>query len=212
MVHLSPWNDFQKQLDSTSPDLFELEQVERSLRQNYVGLDQPTFVRFRDALGNYIAALRYGSEKERTIELLKTQLERLAEKVQVPASGSDLERQRDIGLSINYLSESRQANSVVESIRARFSRPNVRVLVSNHFLANKLARPVSEPNPVKEVILGTSITGSSWTMGQVCPRLVDNPSQATVRLELARTILKRQSWNQSRRHYFHTRFSPYSRE
>ena len=179
------WNDFQKQLDAQTPDLFQLEQVERSLRQNYVGLDQPTFTRFREALGNYIAALRYGVEKERSIELLKTQLERLAEKAAAAPTGSDLERQRDIGLAINYLSESRQVGSVVESIRARFSRPNIRVLVSNHFLTSKLARPVSEPNPVREVILGTSITGSSWTLGQVLPRLVDNPSQATVRLELA---------------------------
>lgn len=179
------WKDLDHELQESTPDLFKLEQFERHLRQNYAGLDYSPFVRFREALDNYIVALRYGSERERSIELLKAQIEKLTERIQAPASGSDLDRQRDIGLAIHYLSESRQATALTSQVRSHFSRPNARVLVSSDFLTSKFSRPVAEPNPVQEVILGTQITGSSMTLGQVCPQLIDNPRQATVQLQLS---------------------------
>ncbi len=178
------WDELLKEIHSESPSPARLDQFALRMRQNYQGLDYAPFVTLRDAIHQFSRGLRYGSEPEKSIETLQKQLGPLADALQKSPEGSDMERQREIGRLTQFLTESNQAEPLVRKIESIFGGPNVRLLVSDHFLQTKLKRTVSEPSPVQEVILGTRIQGNSITQGSVTPRLVPNGRNATMALQL----------------------------
>jgi hypothetical protein len=178
------WNELQDQLSRPNPDPDVLVQLERNMRQNYRGLEMPVFTEVRARLQDHIRAVRFGVEPNTTIMSLERRLDQLATSLQTPASGSDTERQREIGFALSFLNQSGQASSLVQNIQSAFGRPNLRVLVSNEFLSRQFVRPVSQSNPVNENILGTQIYGTSYMNGQVNPLLIDNPNQASLKLLL----------------------------
>lgn len=178
------WNELQDQLSRPTPDPDVLVQIERNMRQNYRGLEMPVFTEVRARLQDHIRAVRFGVEPNTTIMSLERRLDQLATSLQTPASGSDTERQREIGFALSFLNQSGQASSLVQTIQSAFGRPNLRVLVSNEFLSRQFVRPVSQTNPVNENILGTQIYGTSYMNGQVNPLLIDNPNQASLKLLL----------------------------
>lgn len=178
------WNELQDQLSRPNPDPDVLVQLERNMRQNYRGLEMPVFTEVRARLQDHIRAVRFGVEPNTTIMSLERRLDQLATSLQTPASGSDTERQREIGFALSFLNQSGQASSLVQTIQSAFGRPNLRVLVSNEFLSRQFVRPVSQSNPVNENILGTQIYGTSYMNGQVNPLLIDNPNQASLKMLL----------------------------
>jgi hypothetical protein len=179
------WNELQKQLSAEEPDIDALIQLEKNMRQNYFGLELQPFRQLRENLAKYISALRFGQEPQSSIELIGSRLDQLNETLQMPANGADADRQRDIGLITSILSQSNQSSGLLQSVRGQFSRPNVRVLVSRDFIQSQFSRPVAQPRPVRENILGTMIIGNSCTTGQVTPLLMNNPRQASVQLLLS---------------------------
>lgn len=178
------WDKLMKELSAEKPSIKRLSQIRLNMHQNYSGLEMQQFTDVRESLERYIHALQFGVDRPKTVTLLRQYLKSLSEKLQAPVDGSDCERQREIGLVLHYLQESKQATTLVESVKGQFSRPNARVLVSQNFLLHQLNRPVSQPNPVNEEILGTRITGTSCLVGNVRPVLVSNSQSATLRLEL----------------------------
>ena len=178
------WSELEELVaaDVANPD--ELLQIELNMRQNYPGLEMPPFRAVRNALAKYSRSIRYGARPERATQVFAAQLSQLAEQLQTRASGGDLDRQREIGKVVTYLKEANQAPELAEEIRNVFNRANARVLVSSEFAQRAFSRPVSEPQQVKEMILGTDITGTSLVQGTVSPRLVANNRAATVRLQL----------------------------
>jgi hypothetical protein len=179
------WNELQKELNSKEPDVDTLIQFERNMRQNYFGLELPQFVRLRESLSAYISALRFGDDQETSLELIGRRLDQLSEALQAPADGADATRQREIGFVASILAQSKQSPDLLQTVRGQFSRPNVRVLVSNTFLQRQFSRPVTQPTPVREEILGTQIFGNSLLNGSAFPMLVDNPRNASIRFMLA---------------------------
>jgi hypothetical protein len=179
------WNELQELLRGPEPEVDALIQLERNMRQNYFGLELPQFVRLRESLENYISSLRFGANKVASIEMIDKRLDQLSETLQKPADGSDLTRQREIGLIASILAQSKQTPELLQSVRGQFSRPNVRVLVSNDFVQRQFTRPVDQQAPVREVILGTQIFGTSYSYGSVVPQLLDNPNHAALRLILS---------------------------
>ncbi len=179
------WNELQKELRSKEPDVEALIQFERNMRQNFYGLELPQFIRLRESLSAYISALRFGDDQTTSLELIGKRLDQLSEALQTPADGADATRQREIGLVASILAQSKQAPDLLQTVRGQFSRPNVRVLVSNNFLQRQFSRPVAQPTPVREVILGTQVFGNSFLSGSAFPVLVDNPNNASIRFMLA---------------------------
>ncbi len=85
----------------------------------------------------------------------------------------------------SILSQSNQSPALLQTVRSHFSRPNIRVLVTSEFVQRQFSRPVSQPSPVNELILGTRITGTSHLQGSVSPQLISNASSASLRLILS---------------------------
>ena len=179
------WELLQAEIAKPQPNINTLVEMEMDMRQNYNGLELPQFSNVRHALGNYIRALRYGRNPDRTVKFLQQQLDKLTQAIHEPVAGSDMDRQYRIGESLDLVYESGQANDLVAACVGSFSKPNVRVLASEAFIRNRLGRPVAQPSPIDEVILGTKICGQGCLLGNVTPQLIDNPRAANVRLLMA---------------------------
>ena len=178
------WKDLLAEVNSAEPDPDALVQLERNLRQNYSGLEMAPLVRLRNAIREYSHAVRYGSDGKNFLQQVGKSLTNTIEKLKQAPAGSDLERQRDIGSLLRILSESHQTPELVAKIRDQYSRANARVLVSREFMQRHFTRNVSQPTPVSENILGTSITGDSYLSGSVTPVFLPNTKNAVVRLDL----------------------------
>ena len=179
------WTDLREQISSPAPDPKSLVQIEKNFRQNYFGLEMSKFTNVRDALKSYTHALRFSSNRPQTIAILKDRLTKLSEQLQMPQFSQDFANTRDIGQMIANLSQSNQSTDLVNAVRGNYSRANARVLISSEFLTQKFTKPVYEPNPVDEVILGTQLIGQSVMQGFVTPQLLDSSSNAALRLNLS---------------------------
>lgn len=179
------WNQLNEELRKANPDQFALTQIEKTFRQNYLGLEMKQFTDVRDALKNYVQALRFGSDSAKSIEILNNRLKKLSEEIQTPGYEKNFSSIRDIGLTLAYLTQARQSPLLVSAVRSNFSKANARVLVSSEFVHRKFGRPVNEANPVDEVILGTQLYGQSFLRGWVIPQLLDSSTNAAIRLNLS---------------------------
>jgi hypothetical protein len=179
------WNSIRTELASKEPVPADFIQFEKNFRQNFDGLELEPFTRVRIALQRYSRALLFGSNPKGSIDILGSKLKKLQELVQSPTLPRDYDSRHEVAQTVSFLDQTNQAKSLVQSMTAYFSRPNVRVLVSSEFVQQKFGRPVSEQNPVNENILGTQIYGNSLLQGFVSPSLIDNSRQATMRLDLS---------------------------
>jgi hypothetical protein len=178
------WTKLREELSKPKPSSEAITQFEMLFRQNYFGLEMPQFTQVRDALQAYAAALRFGTKKTETVEILNNRLSRLSEDLQTPDFSSNFQTTRSIGQTLRFLSQSNQGKELVNSVLPLYSKANFRLLVSSEFVQQKFTRPVNEANPVQEVILGTRIYGQSWLNGFVTPQLLDNSANAALRLNL----------------------------
>jgi hypothetical protein len=178
------WNDLREQIKKDKPNRQALVQIEKTFRQNYFGLELRQFTNVRDSLKSYVTALQFGTNQSDTMEILNNRLKKLSEQVQMPDFQKDFASTRDIGQTVSYLASAAQATDLVQSVKSNYARANARVLISNDFISRKFGRPVNEPNPVNENILGTQIYGQSLIQGSVTPQLLESPSNAAVRLNL----------------------------
>ncbi len=178
------WDRLMAEIEKPNPSRAVLIELLMDMRQNYLGLENRQFREVREAISEYVAAVRVSRDADRSMQVLDRQLEVLAEKFSGEFESSDLDRLRDIEQILDLLVDARQVPSIVAECRSAFSDPNVRVLVSREFLTSKLARPVDQPNPVNETILGTRIFGQSLVQGKVVPVLMDNPRSASLRLRM----------------------------
>lgn len=178
------WDDLRGELAKESPDLLTLMQFEKNLRQNFPGLEMGPFVKFREELRAYTNALRVSSDPTVSLPYLKDRIVKLAESMSAVDLKEDIDARREAAQTLEYLTQANQAQSLVQMVQSSYSRPNVRVLLSNEFVQRQFSRPVSEYNPVCEIILGTNITGDSFINGSVAPQLLDNPSNASMRLTM----------------------------
>jgi hypothetical protein len=179
-------DQLQKQLDAEIPDLNELTQIEKNTRQNYAGLEMAAVKQLRNDLEDYIDALRFGADPAATIKGLDERLAALVKQFTEEADSlSELETTRDLGVMIGYLESANQVSDVQQSIVQAYRKPTARVLVSQSFINRAFVRPVNQTNPVNELILGTTLRGTSVMQGQVMPKLVSNASAATLELHLS---------------------------
>jgi hypothetical protein len=176
------WEELQAEIAKPQPSISKLVELEMDMRQNYNGLELAQFRDVRNSLHNYILALRYGRNPDRTVKFLQLQFDKLATAVQEPVAGSDIDRQFRLGQALELVYESGQANDLVSTLVRTYSKPNVRVLASEAFIRNRLMRPVAQPSPINEVILGTQICGQGCLLGNVTPQLIQSTRAASLRL------------------------------
>ncbi|MBS0208631.1 MAG: hypothetical protein JSS27_06710 [Planctomycetes bacterium] len=72
------------------------------------------------------------------------------------------------------------APQLVAALRQQFSHPNMLVEVSNKLVSTGLSRPVDETAPLRDNIMGTQISGTGHTVGQVTGELVADDNRAVI--------------------------------
>ena len=174
------WNVLLNELVATEPNLRALTDVEMRYRQNILGLEYAPFRAMRHAIDEFIDAHRFGGDPDGTIKALDAQLGRLAELAGDSSDISELQRARDFGLVAGYLTASHQAPELVAHMRGLYSQPNLRVLATENLLTRAIGRPVHQPAPVNECILGTHVLGNSIVSGNLVTQL--NPQQNGISL------------------------------
>ncbi len=182
------WKELVTEVSKSEPNLRTLTDVELRYQQNILGLEYTPFQRMRQAIAAYIDAERFGGNPDGTIKALDQQLEKLLKVVDRTSESSELERSREIGQMAEFLASSNQAPELLASFRSAYSMPNVRVSVGEGFVNRAIGRPVNQPNPVDECVLGTRVLGNSIINGSVFADLVPQYNGISLQVTLSGTF------------------------
>ncbi|GAA4435400.1 hypothetical protein [Bremerella cremea] len=177
------WDDLQTQLSAEKPDLRTLEEIYLKYRGSYAGLDKPKTVAARQALRKYIN-LAYFSQVDQYPKMYEIQLKTLADAVKRYQDTSASEDAYVIGPILGWLEQGNQVPDLIDQIRSELDQPNLYASVSRELIAGGIARPVDQTTPVREVILGTNVTGTAHMQGNVDVKLVPSETKAIIELTL----------------------------
>ncbi|HUP77629.1 MAG TPA: hypothetical protein VM260_03640, partial [Pirellula sp.] len=97
------WNDLRSEITKTAPNLDLLVQIEKTFRQNYFGLEMRQFTNVRDSLTYYTHALKFSTDRPKTLEIFSNRLKNLSEQLQISNTVKKFEHTREIGQTISYL-------------------------------------------------------------------------------------------------------------
>ncbi len=173
-----------KELADNQPNPNVFAELEMNMRQNYLGLEFDPFVELRESMVAMARGLQWGSNPEQSIKSLDDRLGKLVELLDESGEDSDIKRNEALGVICNYLYESGQAPTALSAIRSRFDQPNLYLQVREGFINRLIERPISEPSPVRDCILGTSIFGNALLTGNLSADLMPYQGGVSVVLNL----------------------------
>ncbi len=176
--------EIEEEIAKPQPNSTLLTELAMNMRQNYLGLEMGPFIELRNALDDMVRAAKYGTSAERTMQILTRRMEDLVGSLESPPGGAESELSADVGLVANYLVESGQAPIAVDKLRQQFRRPNVQLVARETMLNRLVGRPVAEPGPVDECILGTRILGRACLTGNVLVDLLPMSGGVALNLQL----------------------------
>lgn len=145
------------------------------------GLELVRLRDLRNSAEQLVSAIRF-DDHERSISLLGTQLDRLADRVESMDLIPTAEDAAAINAGLRILSQANQSNDLIKTMRRAFSHPNLSLHVPESTIQAAVQREVNQTTPVRDCILGTSIFGSASVRGQVQANLL--PSIGEIRLML----------------------------
>ncbi len=135
-----------------------------------------SFSMFRQVFGN--------GTNPRLEEVVMSNVDRLANVLPKVGDPLDRESQAELGKVLGNLEHAGQSPHVLAALRQRYSLPNLAVHVNRSFVNRLAVRPVSDTEPVREIILGRLIKGTAWVNGAVDIDFVEDPNQAHLSLHL----------------------------
>ncbi len=172
------------ELAEESPKVATLVELERNMRQNYLGLEFSPYLDVRSGIDELVRALRYSVTPQRTVEQLQLKLEQLVKNLNEFAADDASDRSLEVGLIANYLFEMNQSPAALEKLRQQYSAPNIRVFASESLVNRMLVRSVTEPSPVDECILGTRVIGTACLLGVVHADLMPMSNGVSLQLQM----------------------------
>lgn len=172
------WPVLKEQLAAAKPDGEALGGVYRQFSADQKGLELPVFANVAAAMESYLNLLASETEdlKAKYVDNLKA----LAAELKDYAANHTEDLAVAVGGRLGWLDRTRQALAVVRAVRNRYSQPNLMVAASERLVGAGIAQPVDDTGPVRDYILGTSISGTGHTLGQVTLDLVPSEDHATL--------------------------------
>ncbi len=170
------FDELQTQLKSEKPDLAVLADVYYLFTANQVGLELPVFANVADSLERYVNDV--AAQDEKLQDQFNEQLKGLAVALDEYAKAPTSDLANDIGGRLGWLENRRQVPVLIGVIRQELSRPNLFVVASERLVGAGIAQPVDEITPVRDYILGTSISGTGHMVGNVTAELVPSETSA----------------------------------
>ena len=140
----------------------------------------------------------YGTDDNLQEEFLK-RVSELSELVQASPDLSDRLAHGKTGILLQWLESSGQVPELVAAIRNQHSLPNFHASVSANLINRLIPNDVNECRPVKENFFGRIVRGTANIMGDVNVRLIPDPHQVNLALELngnvnSRTYSRERRW------------------
>jgi hypothetical protein len=179
-----------EQLAAEMPDFVALGDVFRRFRAVHEGLELPVFARVADALERYVNLANIARAENQSRQYAR-QLDILAQELDAYTDQPAEERAFNLGRRLGFVDALGQASALVQAVRRRLARPNLRAHVSDELLAAASAQPVRDTRPVTDVILGTYIRGTATTDASLVARPANSGAGAG-RIEL---VLEGSVWS-----------------
>ena len=183
------FDELQTQLKAEKPDLTVLADIYYLFTADQVGLEMPIFSGVADTLERYVNDV--AAQDEKLQEQFNEQLKGLAATLDEYAKAPTADLAADIGGRLGWLANRRQVPALIDAIRQELSRPNLFVIASERLVGAGIAQPVDEVTPVRDYILGTSISGTGHMVGNVTAELVPSETSATIDTMLKGTVQSR---------------------
>ncbi|MBX3412998.1 MAG: hypothetical protein KF708_09950 [Pirellulales bacterium] len=166
-------------LASDHPDAAQLEAIRKRFDVTYPGLSLAPFSDVKAALDTY-ASLVTLSREENAEQQFGQRIDQLVEHLAAIATDPNLDRRHLVGVATGWLERRGQASGLVRGIRRHYGHPNLYVRASEGLVGAGIEGPVEETEPVRDVILGTSIRGSGTTVGRTRVEFVPNERRAAI--------------------------------
>lgn len=164
------WDELEKELAKPSPDLAVLDSVYGLYSGGYSGLGWRMFTDVRDALRQYLVVARAIGNEQLAQQYPKV-LELLGKHLHGYNESPNPQDAQQISATLRWLHEAQQAGWLVEAVRRAYWRPNLYAEASLGVVEAIVGRPVDEVQPVEDCILGTTISGTGHTTGNLTVEL-----------------------------------------
>lgn len=146
------------------------------------GLEWHRFVDVADGLRNYIFLLDAARDPK-----TEANYQAALKTIEATVNSKSTVDLRRLNEAAAELDRDGLALDLVAALREQYSHPNLLVDVSGQFVSTGIARPVDETTPLRDNILGTQITGTGHTVGQVTGELVPDPNRIVIQTSMTGT-------------------------
>ncbi|MBA4017520.1 MAG: hypothetical protein C0483_10140 [Pirellula sp.] len=173
-------DEFEAALDGdTAARLRAIDDLRLRMRTDIVGLEEPEAVEFRAAAARYREQLKLAAPggEQRVRDAANYVRAALKDVTIVDPDTAD-----KLGIAIGILEQAEQDLDLVETARARWAYPNAVVHVNTEFVAQYIARDVSDYRMQQATILGTQTRGPASTKGRL--ELITVPNDHAAQFEL----------------------------
>lgn len=184
------WDDLVSELakakDQVNPG--QLDKIAAKYRNGLLkGLEREPFRRLRAALGSHAYLVVYSRDPARTETFYQQQLDGLKTRVAAFREKPSDETADLVGPFLAGLRRTRQAPELVKAVEKQFVRPNFYADISQSLIAAAFDEPVRERTSLREVILGTSLSGSATLVGNVSGAAVPSDDAGAIAIRLIGT-------------------------
>jgi hypothetical protein len=186
------WARLQEELAKPEgPDLAQLQETYVRLSAAHEGLGLVCFSGLGDSIRSYVGVVK-GVEDTNVKVRFEKVVDALAATLDSYVAAPNGQDAAMISAYLRWLRDARQTPELVEAIRSASLNCNFHASVSAGMLNAAIGRDVDETAPVRDVILGTRISGTGRTTGSVVVELVPTEDRATIIQRPRRHILR---WN-----------------
>ena len=173
------WNDLESQLRSDQPDWKALDGVQRKFIDGYPGLEYPPFVRVREALQKYSYVGKL-AEGDGGIQSINQYTNALADAIEKYNDEPTTKNAAGLAAILDWLGKIDRDQGLATEVRSAHSRPNLRLRISERFLAKRFYQPIHDSMYVNEMILNTHVRGTATTNGSITADVVPNANGARI--------------------------------
>ena len=182
------WDSFKAELaKKVDRDLAALDKAYARFAAGHEGLELVWFDDVRAALRTYLTTARAVGDAN-----LKAQFESLMGAVpkhlEAYRKKPTLSGATTISSIIDWLEEAGQAQRLVAAIRHHYVHPNFFVQVSRDMIAAGIEEPMDSVEPVRDCILGASVSGTGHVTGQISVELMPSTSRGEIHVVVQGTV------------------------
>ncbi len=178
------WSEMLEQLAlGEKADTDVLDEIAAGYKSGYPGFELPVFANVAKSLRIYTDRLANFNDAKAQDHFV-SRLDALAAEIETLETTPEKGDATRVGLILGELSASGQSPQLVQLVRKQIQHPNLLLLANESIVSAGINDPINDVAPVRDVILGTRITGWARTVGTVRSDLNEARDYAAIDLNL----------------------------